>query len=266
MPKITQEISKNGKAAFTKKVNSSTDKGRGVMPPPSKAHKKGKGKGSYNRKNAFDEDEQRGGVNIFDYVEQKQEDGYGVALIDNNDQIITPYVDPSDYPDIELSGNGSAPRVINDPSKDGWFVMIHSGILETEPEKMGYKKYNSFDEESYSGQYKKGETSEAKKKALDNIRKNKKNKTDIKDFKDFTKSKKEGEEDEQSCWKGYKKQGTKKKGGKNVNNCVEESTNLHKFIEAIMTSNHAQAHKQLKNAINSKIQKRIAQEIDKPLF
>jgi hypothetical protein len=178
MPKITQEISKNGKAAFTKKVNSPTDKGRGVMPPPSKAHKKGKGKGSYDRKNAFDEDE-----------------------------------------------------------------------------------------ESYSGQYKKGETSEAKKKALDNIRKNKKNKTDIKDFKDFTKSKKEGEEDEQTtCWDGYKKKGTKKKGGKTVNNCVKESTNLSKFIEAIMTSNHAQAHKQLKDAINSKIQERIAQEIEKPLF
>lgn len=219
MPKITQEISKNGKAAFTKKVNSPTDKGRGVMPPPSKAHKKGKGKGSYDRKNAFkEEDEQRGGVNIFDYVEQKQEDGYGVALIDNNDQIITPYVDPSDYPDIELSGNGSAPRIINDPSKDGWFVMIHSGILETEPEKMGYKKYNSF------------------------------------------------EEDEQSCWKGYKKQGTKKKGGKTVNNCVKESTNLCKFIEAIMINNHAEAHKHLKQAINSKIQNRIEREIDNPLF
>jgi hypothetical protein len=24
-----------------------------------------------------------------------------------------------------------------------------------------------------------------------------------------------------SCWKGYKKQGTKKKGGKEVNNCVK---------------------------------------------
>ena len=105
-----------------------------------------------------------------------------------------------------------------------------------------------------------------KKKTLNKIRKNKKNKTDIKDFKDFTKSKKEGEEDEQSCWKGYEKKGTKKKGGKTVNNCVKESTNLHKFIEAIMTSNHAQAHKQLKDAINSKIQKRIAQEIEKPLF
>jgi len=47
---------------------------------------------------------------------------------------------------------------------------------------------------------------------------------------------------------------------------MKESTNFHKFIEAIMTSNHAEAHKQLKDAINSKIQERIAQEIEKPLF
>jgi hypothetical protein len=67
-------------------------------------------------------------------------------------------------------------------------------------------------------------------------------------------------------FRSYKKKGTKKKGGKTVNNCVKESTDLSKFIEAIMTSNHAQAHKQLKNAINSKIQKRIAREIDNPLF
>jgi len=58
-------------------------------------------------------------------------------------------------------------------------------------------------------------------------------------------------------------------GGKkphNKNALRRESTNLSKFIEAIMTSNHAQAHKQLKDAINSKIQERIAQEIEKPLF
>jgi hypothetical protein len=79
--------------------------------------------------------------------------------------------------------------------------------------------------------------------------------------------KKPYDEDEQTaCWDGYKKKGTKKKGSKTVNNCVKESTNLSKFIEAIMTSNHAQAHKQLKDAINSKIQERIAQEIEKPLF
>jgi hypothetical protein len=74
------------------------------------------------------------------------------------------------------------------------------------------------------------------------------------------------DEQEKDCWKGYEKKGTKKKGGKTVNNCVKESTDLSKFIEAIMTSDHAEAHKQLKKAVNDKIQKRIAQEIDKPLF
>lgn len=149
MPKITQEINKNGKAAFTKKVNSPTDKGRGVMPPPSKAHKKGKGKGSYDRKNAFEEDEQ-----------------------------------------------------LPDPPSEIYVDKEH------------LKK-------------KKGKTSK---------------------FKDFRKDKDETPLKDR------------------IDNALKESTNLHKFIEAIMTNNHAQAHKQLKQAVNSKIQKRIAQEIDNPLF
>jgi hypothetical protein len=33
-----------------------------------------------------------------------------------------------------------------------------------------------------------------------------------------------------------------------------------------MTNNHAEAHKHLKQAVNDKIQNRIAQEIDNPLF
>lgn len=74
------------------------------------------------------------------------------------------------------------------------------------------------------------------------------------------------DEEKKACWKGYEKKGTKKKGDKTVNNCVKESVSISKFIEAIMTKNHAQAHKQLKSAVNGKIQKRIAQEIDKPLF
>ena len=58
----------------------------------------------------------------------------------------------------------------------------------------------------------------------------------------------------------------KKKKGKKTVEHMKESTNLSKFIEAIMTSNHAEAHKQLKDAVNSKIQQRIAREIEKPLF
>ena len=189
MPKITQEISKNGKAAFTKKVNSPTDKGRGVMPPPSKAHKKEKGKGYYVRNNAFEDEE-----NLSDRISKELEK----------------------YP-------------------DGEEVTIDS--LKKEFNKRG--GVPKMDKESYVKLIKK-RGMEDKKKGM--------------------------EEEEKACWDGYEKQGTKEKDGKNVNNCVKESTNLHKFIEAIMTSNHAEAHKQLKDAINSKIQERIAQEIEKPLF
>jgi hypothetical protein len=68
------------------------------------------------------------------------------------------------------------------------------------------------------------------------------------------------------CREGYKKQGTKIKGGIRVNNCVEESTSIIKFLEAIMSNNHAEAHKHLKNTINKKIQDKIVQEIETPLF
>lgn len=187
MPKITQEISKNGKAAFTKKVNSPTDKGRGVMPPPSKAHKKGKGKGSYDRKNAFEDEEKLGEV--------------------------------PPNPNYKKQDLGEVPM-----KPDHW----------NKPKKksLGKRIADKFVNRSVSGGKKPHDEDEEKK----------------------------------DCWKGYEKKGTKKKGGKTVNNCVKESTDLSKFIEAIMTGNHAQAHKQLKQAVNSKIQKRIAQEIDNPLF
>lgn len=132
---------------------------------------------------------------------------------------------------------------------DGEEVTIDS--LKKEFKKRGYD-LKSFDKESRDNMF---------KKPIKNNGKNGKNGNK-------TKIKKPPEEDNEKCWKGYKKQGTKEKRGKTVNNCVEvkESTDLSKFIEAIMTSDHAEAHKQLKNAINSKIQKRIAQEIDNPLF
>lgn len=76
----------------------------------------------------------------------------------------------------------------------------------------------------------------------------------------------EEENEKKDCWKGYEKKGTKKKGGKTVNNCVKESTSITKFIEAVMSDNPAEAHKHLKDTINMKIQKRIAAEIDNPLF
>jgi ribosomal protein S21 len=79
----------------------------------------------------------------------------------------------------------------------------------------------------------------------------------------------EENQEKKDCWKGYKKDGTKKKGGKTVNNCVPivgESTSILKFLEAIMTDNHSDAHKYLKDSINKKIQTKISQEIENPLF
>jgi hypothetical protein len=76
----------------------------------------------------------------------------------------------------------------------------------------------------------------------------------------------EEDEEKKACWKGYKKKGMKKKGDKMVNNCVKESVSILKFVEAIMTENHAEAHKHLKDVINQKLQQKISQEIEKPLF
>ena len=47
---------------------------------------------------------------------------------------------------------------------------------------------------------------------------------------------------------------------------LNESASIIKFIEAIMTEDHAKAHKYLKDTINKKIQEKISQEIEKPLF
>lgn len=74
------------------------------------------------------------------------------------------------------------------------------------------------------------------------------------------------ENEEKACWKGYKKEGMKKKGDKIVNNCVKESNSILNFLEAIMTKNHSDAHKYLKDTIDKKLQMRIADEINTPLF
>jgi hypothetical protein len=58
------------------------------------------------------------------------------------------------------------------------------------------------------------------------------------------------------------------KGGlqKKLKETLGESASIIKFIEAIMTEDHAKAHKYLKDTINRKIQEKISQEIEKPLF
>jgi hypothetical protein len=82
----------------------------------------------------------------------------------------------------------------------------------------------------------------------------------------YDRKKQASEDEEDPCWKGYKQYGMKKKKGKEVPNCVKESTSIYKFIESIMTNNHAEAHNHLKDAINQKIMKRIEAEIDTSLF
>jgi hypothetical protein len=71
-------------------------------------------------------------------------------------------------------------------------------------------------------------------------------------------------EEKKDCWDGYKKQGTKKKGGRTVNNCVKES--VIKFVDATLDKNYAKASAYLKDAIQKKLQLRIQNEINKPLF
>ena len=53
---------------------------------------------------------------------------------------------------------------------------------------------------------------------------------DIEDLHQMMVEKMDGKDDNgfKSCWKGYKKQGTKMKGGKEVNNCVKEATAMAK--------------------------------------
>jgi hypothetical protein len=84
----------------------------------------------------------------------------------------------------------------------------------------------------------------------------------------YDRKKPHSEDNENPCWKGYEMVGMKKKNGKEVPNCVpvKESTSIIKFLEAIMSNNHAEAHEHLKNTINKKIQDKIVQEIETPLF
>jgi hypothetical protein len=80
----------------------------------------------------------------------------------------------------------------------------------------------------------------------------------------FERNKKGFKEEEEQCWDGYKKQGTKKKGGKTVNNCIKES--IVKFVDATLDKDYAKAGAYLKDAIQKKLQLRIQNEINKPLF
>jgi hypothetical protein len=65
---------------------------------------------------------------------------------------------------------------------------------------------------------------------------------DIEDLHQMMVEKMDGKDDNgfKSCWKGYKKQGTKMKGGKEVNNCVKEEEQ----IDELYKGKHGQTDKQ----------------------
>jgi hypothetical protein len=209
MGKTYKDLKKQGKHVF----DGPNVKQRKHFAPGTKTEKPKKGKGSYDRGNAFDEDEQ----------------GYTVKTVIRRSK-----KNPSMF--VAVAGG----KIVGKGNNKKQLMSIVSGTIpklfrggmpqfidKSDPDYQHFSK--SISDDPYDPGF-------------------------------------DEDEEKKACWKGYKKKGTKKKGGKTVNNCVKESTNLHKFIEAIMTDNHAEAHKHLKQAINSKIQNRIAQEIEKPLF
>lgn len=84
--------------------------------------------------------------------------------------------------------------------------------------------------------------------------------------------------DGKACWKGYKQAGTKKKGGKTVDNCVpvkkakkkkkqvNENFNISAFINCVLEKNYSEANKYLTDILTSKMQQRIESELSTPLF
>lgn len=58
----------------------------------------------------------------------------------------------------------------------------------------------------------------------------------------------------------------KGKGSYNRKETFDESTDISKFIECILTKNYADADKYIKQAVESKLQQKIEQELSTPLF
>jgi hypothetical protein len=240
MGKTYKDLKKQGKHVF----DGPNVKKRKHFAPATKTEKPKKGKGSYDRGNAFDEDEQ--GYTVKTVIRRSKKNpsmfvavaGGKIVGKGNNKKQLMSIVSGT----IPKLFRGGMPQFIDKSDPD---YQHFSKSISDDPYDPGFEE----DEESYPGQYKKGETSEAKKRDLDAIRKNRKNKPKSKlgDLKELEDTDKTPLKDR-------------------IENALKESTNLSKFIEAIMTSNHAEAHKQLKQAVNSKIQNRIAQEINNPLF
>jgi len=145
-------------------------------------------------------------------------------------------------------------KTFKDMKKDGKVTLDGPKVKDRKPFAPGTQKHKakkgkgSYDRNKppeEDAEYKEGETSEIKKAHLDALRKkNKKNKKDLPLPKE-TKLRKLKPSDFEE---------------------LGESASIIKFIEAIMTEDHANAHKYLKDTINKKIQEKISQEIEKPLF
>jgi len=68
-------------------------------------------------------------INIFDFINDWKDEGYGIALISPDDIVVDAYIDPSDYPQMILSYSGSGASAIN-PEHNGYWIKFHSGSLE----------------------------------------------------------------------------------------------------------------------------------------
>jgi hypothetical protein len=150
-------------------------------------------------------------------------------------------------------------KTFKDMKKDGKVTLDGPKVKDRKPFAPGTQKHKakkgkgSYDRKppEEDAEFKKGETSEAKKDSLRRMREENKNKREENKGKEL-----------------HHGQKMEMKGGlqKKLKEIFGESASIVKFIEAIMTEDHAKAHKYLKDTINKKIQEKISQEIEKPLF
>jgi hypothetical protein len=146
-------------------------------------------------------------------------------------------------------------KTFKDMKKDGKVTLDGPKVKDRKPFAPGTQKHKakkgkgSYDRKprEEEDEFKKGETSEVKK-------------ADLKRMREENKGKKLPPPQKMEMKGGLQK--TLKKELKKL----KESASIVKFIEAIMTEDHAKAHKYLKDTINKKIQEKISQEIEKPLF
>jgi hypothetical protein len=74
-------------------------------------------------------------ISIFEFVKDWENEGYGIALMEDSgdrdipDKVITPYIDPSDYPTMIVSKSGNGAKVMN-MGEGHWYIAFHSGALE----------------------------------------------------------------------------------------------------------------------------------------